>query len=50
MLGFKLEVPKREGSTEEKIRPIYLDMQVRPESFSHLSVEILCRCKAHRTD
>jgi hypothetical protein len=29
MLGFKLEMPRREGSVNEKIRPIYLDMQVR---------------------
>ncbi|PFH54252.1 hypothetical protein AMATHDRAFT_135438 [Amanita thiersii Skay4041] len=27
MLGFKLEIPRREGSLAEKIRPIYLDMQ-----------------------
>ncbi|KAF9024349.1 cysteine desulfurase NFS1 [Hymenopellis radicata] len=27
MLGFKLQVPQREGSVKEKIRPIYLDMQ-----------------------
>ncbi|KAL1709646.1 cysteine desulfurase NFS1 [Schizophyllum commune] len=27
MLGFNLEVPKREGSLKEKTRPIYLDMQ-----------------------
>jgi cysteine desulfurase len=27
MLGFKLEVPNREGSLTEKGRPIYLDMQ-----------------------
>ncbi|KAF9454618.1 cysteine desulfurase [Macrolepiota fuliginosa MF-IS2] len=27
MLGFKLEVPQREGSLEGKTRPIYLDMQ-----------------------
>jgi cysteine desulfurase len=27
MLGFKLEVPRREGSLTEKTRPIYLDMQ-----------------------
>jgi cysteine desulfurase len=29
MLGFKLEMPVREGSMKEKTRPIYLDMQVR---------------------
>jgi len=29
MLGFKLEVPRREGSLTTKIRPIYLDLQVR---------------------
>ena len=29
MLGFKLEVPRREGSLTGKTRPIYLDMQVR---------------------
>lgn len=29
MLGFKLEVPRREGSLTAKTRPIYLDMQVR---------------------
>ena len=29
MLGFKVEVPKREGSLKDKTRPIYLDMQVR---------------------
>lgn len=28
MLGFKLDVPHREGSVEAKTRPIYLDMQV----------------------
>jgi cysteine desulfurase len=28
MLGFKLEMPRREDSLKEKIRPIYLDMQV----------------------
>ncbi|KAF8350619.1 pyridoxal phosphate-dependent transferase [Amanita rubescens] len=27
MLGFKVEIPKREGSLIEKTRPIYLDMQ-----------------------
>ncbi|KAJ7572051.1 pyridoxal phosphate-dependent transferase [Mycena floridula] len=27
MLGFKLEMPQREGSLKEKTRPIYLDMQ-----------------------
>ncbi|TFK76356.1 cysteine desulfurase NFS1 [Pluteus cervinus] len=27
MLGFKLEIPRREGSVQEKTRPIYLDMQ-----------------------
>ncbi|KAF7337956.1 tRNA splicing protein [Mycena venus] len=27
MLGFKLEMPVREGSVKEKTRPIYLDMQ-----------------------
>ncbi|RDB21420.1 Cysteine desulfurase, mitochondrial [Hypsizygus marmoreus] len=27
MLGFKLEMPRREGSLKEKTRPIYLDMQ-----------------------
>jgi len=27
MLGFKLEMPHREGSMKEKARPIYLDMQ-----------------------
>lgn len=27
MLGFKLEVPNREGTMTEKARPIYLDMQ-----------------------
>ncbi|OBZ69259.1 Cysteine desulfurase, mitochondrial [Grifola frondosa] len=27
MLGFKLEMPRREGSVSEKARPIYLDMQ-----------------------
>ncbi|KAJ7311523.1 cysteine desulfurase NFS1 [Mycena albidolilacea] len=27
MLGFKLEMPVREGSLKEKTRPIYLDMQ-----------------------
>ena len=29
MYGFKIEVPKREGSLKDKPRPIYLDMQVR---------------------
>jgi cysteine desulfurase len=28
MLGFKLEAPRREGSMSDKVRPIYLDMQV----------------------
>lgn len=28
MLGFKLEVPKREDNVKDKARPIYLDMQV----------------------
>jgi len=28
MLGFKLEMPRREDSLKEKTRPIYLDMQV----------------------
>lgn len=28
MLGFKLEVPHREQSLQDKTRPIYLDMQV----------------------
>jgi len=27
MLGFKFEIPRREGSITEKTRPIYLDMQ-----------------------
>ncbi|KAJ3997288.1 pyridoxal phosphate-dependent transferase [Lentinula boryana] len=27
MLGFRLEMPQREGSLKEKARPIYLDMQ-----------------------
>ena len=27
MLGFKLEMPKREDSVQGKTRPIYLDMQ-----------------------
>ncbi|KAH8117071.1 cysteine desulfurase NFS1 [Phellopilus nigrolimitatus] len=27
MFGFKIEVPKREGSLKDKTRPIYLDMQ-----------------------
>ncbi|KZT02301.1 cysteine desulfurase NFS1 [Laetiporus sulphureus 93-53] len=27
MLGFKLEMPRREGTVGEKVRPIYLDMQ-----------------------
>ncbi|KAL5511373.1 NFS1 [Sanghuangporus vaninii] len=27
MLGFKVEVPKREGSLKDKTRPLYLDMQ-----------------------
>lgn len=29
MFGFKIEVPKREGSLKDKTRAIYLDMQVR---------------------
>ena len=29
MLGFKLEAPRREGTSKDKARPIYLDMQVR---------------------
>lgn len=28
MLGFKLEMPRREGTVGETVRPIYLDMQV----------------------
>lgn len=28
MLGFKLDMPQREGNLTEKTRPIYLDMQV----------------------
>ena len=28
MLGFKLDVPRREDSMNTKTRPIYLDMQV----------------------
>ncbi len=28
MLGFKVEIPRREDSVEGKTRPIYLDMQV----------------------
>ena len=28
MLGFKLELPQREGGITKKTRPIYLDMQV----------------------
>jgi hypothetical protein len=35
MLGFKLEVPRREGTSKDKARPIYLDMQVR-----HISVNL----------
>jgi hypothetical protein len=27
MLGFKLEMPRREDSVSNKARPIYLDMQ-----------------------
>ena len=27
MLGFKLEIPQRDGSVVEQQRPIYLDMQ-----------------------
>lgn len=27
MLGFKLEIPKREDSVDGRTRPIYLDMQ-----------------------
>jgi hypothetical protein len=27
MLGFKLEMPRREDSVSDKVRPIYLDMQ-----------------------
>jgi cysteine desulfurase len=38
MLGFKLEMPTREGSVEQKERPIYLDMQVcRDDSLVHQS-------------
>lgn len=29
MLGFKLEMPRREDNVQDKTRPIYLDMQVR---------------------
>ncbi len=36
MLGFKLQVPQREGSVKEKIRPIYLDMQVGQADFACL--------------
>jgi hypothetical protein len=35
MLGFKLEMPHREGSLQEKARPIYLDMQVSNLTFCH---------------
>ena len=40
MLGFKLEMPRREDNVQDKTRPIYLDMQVRfththTGSFSH---------------
>jgi hypothetical protein len=41
MLGFKLEMPRREGSMKEKTRPIYLDMQACVSTFrlqlSHLT-------------
>lgn len=43
MLGFKLEVPKREDSLQGKARPIYLDMQVRVltrSMFAHMLTEI----------
>lgn len=36
MLGFKLDMPRREDSMKEKTRPIYLDMQVRTLSISIL--------------
>ena len=32
MFGFKIEVPKREGTLKDKTRPIYLDMQVRKDA------------------
>lgn len=43
MLGFKLETSLREGSFKEKIRPIYLDMQVRWIIFSGSRVLIMFR-------
>lgn len=33
MLGFKLEMPQHEGNLKEKVRPIYLDMQVSVTTF-----------------
>lgn len=32
MFGFKIEVPRREGTLKDKTRPIYLDMQVRKDA------------------
>ena len=37
MLGFKLEMPRREDNVKDKTRPIYLDMQVR---FRYSFVEV----------
>ena len=42
MFGFKVEVPKREGSLKDKTRAIYLDMQVRsPKELLNLSLSLL---------
>jgi len=38
MLGFKLDVPRREGSLDEKARPVYLDLQVRCNGVQFQSV------------
>ena len=35
MFGFKVEVPHRDGSVKDKVRPIYLDMQVCRRAIFH---------------
>ena len=50
MLGFKLEMPQREGSLKEKTRPIYLDMQVSiPNIFEPLMTAGTYRHVGHYT-
>ena len=43
MLGFKLEMPRREDNVQDKTRPIYLDMQVRfPPTYTRSFSHVLC--------